>query len=201
MDCKQFRTKHLAYLDDSLSSHELAAAQLHVMRCDACAAYDTTVRRSLMVARSVPALAPSDAFRQALQARLATCRAEIAADTDAAYTDAAARAHRPRLIQHTPGSGFRPSRALMAVAASAVLGVLAYRAMIDGRESSLRMQPMTAARPTPLSPLIAQEVGLTSLDSSVSNELWPAPVLLHPVPPTPSSLPMAAGFSLVSTGR
>ena len=70
MDCSHFRKSHLAYLDDALPDTQMAAAQRHVLACDACAAHDTLVRRSLMVARSLPAIEPSAAFRRRLRERL-----------------------------------------------------------------------------------------------------------------------------------
>ena len=54
MDCRTFRKHHLAYLDDTLPGDVMARAQCHVLNCDACAAHDTMVRRSLMMVRSLP---------------------------------------------------------------------------------------------------------------------------------------------------
>lgn len=74
MDCQQFRTFHLAYLDDTLPGTQMADAQRHVLHCDACAAHDTLVRRSLMIARNMPAIEPTPAFQRRLRERLAACR-------------------------------------------------------------------------------------------------------------------------------
>jgi len=76
MDCTHFRRQHLAYLDDTLPGDLMAAAQRHVLQCAACAAHDTRIRRSLMVARSLPAVVPRADFRARLDARLAECRNE-----------------------------------------------------------------------------------------------------------------------------
>lgn len=73
MDCRQFRRDHLDYLDDTLPGDVMRAAQLHVLQCGACAAHDALVRRSLMVVRSLPDLAPSRGFEDRMAARLATC--------------------------------------------------------------------------------------------------------------------------------
>jgi len=80
MDCNYFRKHHLAYLDDTLPGDLMAAAQRHVLVCNGCAAHDTLVRRSLMVARSLPTLEPSAAFQERLRARLAECRSECEAE-------------------------------------------------------------------------------------------------------------------------
>ncbi|MBU6364989.1 MAG: hypothetical protein KJT01_02140 [Gemmatimonadetes bacterium] len=73
MDCRQFRRDHLDYLDDTLPGDVMRAAQLHVLQCGACAAHDALVRRSLMVVRSLPDVAPRLGFEDRMAARLATC--------------------------------------------------------------------------------------------------------------------------------
>jgi len=73
VDCRQFRCDHLEYLDDTLPGDTMRAAQLHVLQCAACASHDTMVRRSLMVARSLPRITPSAGFEAQLAARLAMC--------------------------------------------------------------------------------------------------------------------------------
>ena len=74
MDCTHFRRQHLAYLDDTLPGDLMAAAQRHLLLCDACAAHDTRIRRALMVARSLAPVSPRADFRARLDARLAECR-------------------------------------------------------------------------------------------------------------------------------
>jgi hypothetical protein len=167
MDCKHFRKHHLAYLDDTLPGELMASAQHHVMVCDGCAAHDTLVRRSLMVARSLPTLEPSSDFQEKLRARLAACRSgdEVA----------------PRVTDHVvPGVSPRPTRALVAVAASAVLGVMAWNAFRDTPAPELSMQPVIASRPaTPpvpyLSPAVMQMM-------ATGNPVWPAAMMVEDVP-------------------
>lgn len=77
MDCRDFRDAHLAYLDDTLPGDAMAEAQRHLLTCDRCAAHDSMVRRSLVLARNhLPEITPSADFRSRLDARLAACRAE-----------------------------------------------------------------------------------------------------------------------------
>jgi hypothetical protein len=74
MDCCRFRHHHASFVDDALPgvlSDELAA---HRAACTPCATHDTRVRRSLMVARSLAPLQPSQQFRRALAERLAAER-------------------------------------------------------------------------------------------------------------------------------
>jgi hypothetical protein len=186
MDCKHFRKHHLAYLDDTLPGEVMTAAQHHVMVCNGCAAHDTLVRRSLMVARSLPVLEPSDAFQQRLRERLAACREERAAGSHAG-THAGTR-----LVRRPP----RPTRTVVAVAASAVLGVLAFQALSSARPPALSMQPVIASRPAPVSPApyITPQV-LRAM--STGNPVWPAAIMIDDV----QMQAMSAGFSQVSATR
>jgi len=137
MDCKHFRHLHLAYLDDTLPGTQMAAAQRHVLHCDACAAHDTLVRRSLMIARSMPTIEPTAAFQRKLRERLATCREE--------YGD-------PRLTPIPESRRPRSTRALAVVAAGAVLGALAYQGWRGARMTAMSPPPMMALDARPMQP-------------------------------------------------
>jgi anti-sigma factor RsiW len=71
MDCRSFKKKHLAYVDDTLPGFELAAMQAHLRACSACAQQDASVRRSLLVLRNLPPIQPSAGFSDRLRDRLA----------------------------------------------------------------------------------------------------------------------------------
>lgn len=173
MDCKQFRKQHLAYLDNTLSGEATAAAQHHVMICDPCAAHDALVRRSLMVARSLPTLEPSSEFQARLRQRLATCRSE-----DGRYP-AGDELGLPR---------HRSSKALLAVAASAMLGVFAVRAFQHDRPSALSMQPVIASQSSlrapramsapPPAPAVPMPV-LMPVDAASAMPVYVTPALLQ----------------------
>lgn len=206
MDCKQFRKHHLAYLDDTLPGAMMAMAQRHVLQCDGCAAHDLLVRRSLMVARSLPTLSPSADFQQKLRARLAQCRAEqgdpLAPGRRSALGLAESRGAAP-----AAGAG-RPARAVVAVAASAVLGLLAYQALQHAAAGARSMQPVIAARPMP-----AMEAGLGGAGGAgpmmpsltppmvpamrTGNPMWPATLMVDDAP-MPAQ---GGGFSTVSAMR
>ena len=70
MNCREFRSKHAAYVDDTLSGVDLDAMALHRQLCERCSQLDTRVRRALLVARNLPTIQPSAAFSQRLQARI-----------------------------------------------------------------------------------------------------------------------------------
>lgn len=162
MDCKHFRKLHLAYLDDTLPGTQMAAAQRHVLQCDACAAHDTLVRRSLMIARSMPTIEPTAAFQRRLRERLAACRTE--------YGD-------PRVVQ-TPQEPRVPraSRALAVVAAGAVLGALAYQGWRGARMTAISPAPMMAldTRATQPTGLQASLGGLSMFGVPASAAFQPA---------------------------
>ena len=70
MDCRSFKKKHLAYLDDTLPGFEVAAIQEHLRACSVCARQDASVRRSLLVVRNLPPIRPSEGFSDRLRHRL-----------------------------------------------------------------------------------------------------------------------------------
>lgn len=71
MDCREFRSKHVAYVDDLLAAVDMDAMRAHLGRCSSCAHQDTSVRRSLMLVRNLPVIEPSPDFMIRLSARLA----------------------------------------------------------------------------------------------------------------------------------
>jgi hypothetical protein len=70
MDCRAFRSKHVAFVDDLLPAMEMDAMQNHVSVCTRCSRQDTAVRRSLLVVRNLPTIQPSPEFMARLNARL-----------------------------------------------------------------------------------------------------------------------------------
>jgi hypothetical protein len=86
MNCREFRRKHDAYVDDTLSGVDIEAMGRHLRLCAHCAALDTRIRRSLLLAHNLPSIQPSAAFTERLQLRLAHERALKARQHDAAGT-------------------------------------------------------------------------------------------------------------------
>jgi anti-sigma factor RsiW len=70
MHCREFRNKHVAFVDDLLPSFEMAAMRRHLNACSGCARQDTQIRRSLLLVRNLPPIAASPEFMQRLTARL-----------------------------------------------------------------------------------------------------------------------------------
>jgi len=71
MDCREFRHKHVPFVDDVLPAIDMEAMRRHLMRCPKCSKQDTAVRRSLMLVRNLPTIEPSADFMNRLSVRLA----------------------------------------------------------------------------------------------------------------------------------
>ena len=188
MDCKRFRKQHLAYLDDTMPGDEMAAAQHHVMVCDGCAAHDTLVRRSLMVARSMPVLEPSAAFQARLRARLAECRDEC---RDDCYDGRMAMAARSALLHAPRSAASRNRRMAVAVAASAMLGAFVWQGW-SASAPELSMQPVIASQPA--SPMPVSYITPELMQAmATGNPVWPAAMIIEdaPAPFGPSDFTLA----------
>jgi len=173
MDCKRFRKQHLAYLDDTMPGDEMAAAQHHVMVCNGCAAHDTLVRRSLMVARSMPVLEPSAAFQARLRARLAECR-------DECYDGRTAMAARSALLHAPRSAASRNRRVAVAVAASAMLGAFVWQGW-NAPAPELSMQPVIASQPA--SPMPVSYIAPELMQAmATGNPVWPAAMVIEDAP-------------------
>ena len=70
MDCREFRKKHVAFVDDFLPAVDMDAMHRHVRMCSRCSRQDTVVRRSLLIVRNLPTIEPSPDFMARLNARL-----------------------------------------------------------------------------------------------------------------------------------
>lgn len=176
MDCKRFRKQHLAYLDDTLPGDEMGLAQQHVMRCDCCAAHDTLVRRSLIVARNLPALVPSERFQERLRARLAECRTEHAQQR--AYDRVPMRTAQAGSLR---ASSLRSPRVVIVVAASAMLGVYAWNGWGTPSPPALSMQPVIASQPVMPVPVSYVTPELMQA-MATGNPVWPAAMLIEDAP-------------------
>lgn len=71
MDCREFRNKHVAYVDDLLAGVDMDAMRAHLSECCSCSRQDTAVRRSLLLVRNLPSIEPSPDFMARLNSRLA----------------------------------------------------------------------------------------------------------------------------------
>ena len=70
MDCREFRNKHVAFVDDLLPAVEMDAMRRHLIICSGCARQDTRVRRSLLIVRNLPPIETSPDFMRRLNERI-----------------------------------------------------------------------------------------------------------------------------------
>ena len=86
MDCREFREQHLSYVDDTLPGIELVRMQMHLTECRDCEKHDATIRRSLMLFRSLPSIQPSPDFSRKLEMKLREAKVADAAAMKAGRT-------------------------------------------------------------------------------------------------------------------
>jgi anti-sigma factor RsiW len=70
MDCKEFSTRHPAFIDDTLPGFQMAAMREHLTTCVRCAKRDAEIRRSLFLLKNLPPVEVSDGFQDRLRARI-----------------------------------------------------------------------------------------------------------------------------------
>lgn len=161
MDCRTFRERYSAFVDESMSDAELVAMEAHRGECTVCARYDTAVRRGLLVLRNLPALEPSAHFRERLNDRL----------THVKRADARAELYRG------PGLG-----AFITVAAGVLAAGFLAASVFDVAHAprELRLSPVVAMRPAPPPPPVVTSVFVASASAGVP--VWPAAMMAQQVP-------------------
>jgi hypothetical protein len=177
LDCRNFRKHHLAYLDDTLSGDQMATAQRHILVCDSCAAHDTMVRRSLVMARNITTIEPSSAFQERLSARLAEAREERLRELRSLDV---ATAHDQAPVMSAHRTLWRSPRALTAIAAGAVIGTMVWRGLSPIEAPVVAMQPVIATQPANpdlpyISPAMLQAM-------ATGNPVFPAAVFIEEAP-------------------
>lgn len=70
MDCKEFTTRHAAYIDDTLPGFQMAAMREHLTECGRCSRRDAEIRRSLFLLKNLPPVEVSEGFQDKLRARI-----------------------------------------------------------------------------------------------------------------------------------
>ena len=158
MDCREFRKKHLAFVDDTLSAVDTAAMRRHAHDCPHCARQDTRIRRGLLLARNLPVVQPSPDFMERLNRRLR----EIGPIDR--YTVAA-----PSYRMFSVGTFSAIAASIMTVAllAGALLGG-------DAPDEELRLPPVVASipEPEPAPAAVANPVYVASFMTGMP--VWPA---------------------------
>jgi hypothetical protein len=160
MNCREFRRKHDAYIDDTLSGVELDAMARHRSLCDECARLDTRVRRALLVAHNLPTIELSAGFGERFQIRLAEERMRMAALRTTAATG-------PRWRPSSP-SGY----AAMAAGLITVAGLAATLSGIGREPEVIRLAPVVATLPELEPSMLASPAMVASMPTGMT--VWPA---------------------------
>jgi anti-sigma factor RsiW len=153
MKCREFRAKHFAFVDDTLSAIDTAAMRCHLENCRWCSRHDAAVRRSLLLVRNLPRVECSADFILRLEQRI----------RDLGPIDRSGRSDRRAGL----------SAATFAVLAASILAVATLGGLLarDTGPAEVRLPPVVASIPEPepaaLTPLyVASFIG--------GMPMWPA---------------------------
>lgn len=173
MHCREFRHKHDAYLDDTLSGVELDAMARHRNFCERCARLDTRVRRALLVAHNLPMIEPSAGFGERLQLRLIQERALLAAGRGS-------RGSRGAIAR----GGWRPfsvgAYAAMAAGILAAAGLAATFTASGHDQRIIRLAPVVATLPEREPSTLATPAMVASVPAGMA--VWPAVFVAQQAP-------------------
>lgn len=158
MDCRIFRRNHAAFVDDTLPAVDIVAGQRHLLECEQCAEYDTTVRRALLVFRNLPTIQPSADFSERLNQRLRELK------------------HNSRTEWHYRGPG-------LGTFAATALGVVAlgyaaaYMLEMNNRIPEIALAPVVAQRPEAVGSPMTSSVIAASMSMGIP--VWPAMLMVE----------------------
>lgn len=62
MNCREFKSNHVGFVDDILPAADMAEMRRHIASCSSCSTLDIRIRRSLLVVRNLPQIEPSADF-------------------------------------------------------------------------------------------------------------------------------------------
>jgi hypothetical protein len=165
MNCREFRRKHDAYVDDTLSGVDIEAMGRHLRLCADCAALDTRIRRSLLLAHNLPSIQPSVAFTERLQMRLAHERALKARQHNpAGAMMGVMMRHRSPLSTGT----YVALAAGIALTAGLTMSVMLAR----DTDPAIRLAPVVASAPAPEPSPFATPAMVASMPAGMP--IWPA---------------------------
>jgi hypothetical protein len=158
MNCREFKSNHVGFIDDLLPAMEMSAMRRHLTSCHGCSTLDTRIRRSLLVVRNLPQIEPS-------------------ADFFARLSEALRQAPPPE-------SRRRPVAVATAfAAATAALAAAVYFAMAVSPKPHPDPQPVTPASAvaTPAQPVSMSEVSIAATVPG-GVPVWPAMFMVGEIP-------------------
>jgi hypothetical protein len=164
MDCREFRNKHVTFVDDLLPAVEMDAMQRHLTACSRCSRHNTAIRRSLLLVHNLPPIEPSPEFMSKLNARLeqmsSTSRVDLVA---------------PRPYLSSVGAFAALAAGILAVAYMAVETTHYYAPSVD---------PRVVPVATTATELVPSSVGNGAFVASVPTGIpvWPAVLMVGEAP-------------------
>ena len=171
MNCREFRRKHDAYVDDTLSGVELDGMANHRRTCERCAQLDTRIRRALLVAHNLPTIEPSAAFTERLQARL---RAERMSAVS--FVDQSEPSYLVRRWYPLSASAFTALAAGVLAAAGLAVAV----SLSDSHDDVIRLTPVVASRPEVEPSVLMPPTMVAAMPAGMP--LWPAVFVAQQAP-------------------
>lgn len=155
MNCRTFRRRHIAFVDDTVSGLERSEIQGHLIECARCADHDARVRRSLLLAHNLPRIEPSPEFRKRLRTRI---RAAV-------------------FLPDVPARTGLPAARLAAAAVLMLsVGYFGRQIVLEPNRPPLALPPVVASVPEPLAePIGSQMLMIPGVVASFSTglALWP----------------------------
>lgn len=160
MDCREFKEKHVAFVDDTLAGVERVGMHLHADECPTCAKHDANIRRALFLVRNLPTIEPSADFQVRLRAKL----------------DAS-------LITPLGTAGVRGRAAAAAtLAAAAMLGYIAMTLYKVEMPRDLVMAPVVASTPeSDLAPISIPPAAIVA-SAPAGLAIWPSAMFAEQAP-------------------
>jgi hypothetical protein len=163
MRCREFRDKHVGFVDDVLPAVDMEVMHRHRQSCPRCARHDVAVRRGLLLVRNIPRIEPSADFSARLNERIATLKS-----------------HRDEM---DTGAPYRlTSGAFAALAAGLTLfAYVALEAMnLFSAPRALTMPPVVATAPVSPSPSPTNSAYMAGI--SMGMPVWPAVLMADEAP-------------------
>jgi hypothetical protein len=172
MDCREFHDKHLAFVDDTLAGIELVGMQMHLAECESCSRHDATIRRSLMLFRSLPAIEPSSDFSARLEEKLKAVR----------LADAAS---------HHSGPSRRAAGTVMAVSSMLMLTYIGLSLQRVDTPQDIILAPVVAVAEMPVDPAGASAAEIVA-SVSAGVPIWTAALFAEQTPAHFASIQLAS---------
>jgi anti-sigma factor RsiW len=161
MNCLEFRSQYLAFVDQTLPAADRTAAEVHLAACSICMRHDLAMRKGLVLLRSLPTVEPSADF----------------------YTRLTATLHEMKRSDERASRYRGPGLGSFAAAAAGVVGIGFLAAVAfnwTAQARNLALAPVVARRPA-VAPYPATNSSFVA-SASAGLPIWPAAMLVDQAP-------------------